>query len=203
MSNFLIHHGGIVAFFNLKDINNKIGTENILESHSKQFFSESVRNQKFSRKNFDIFLSHSYLDATQIYVIKKEIESMGFSVYVDWLEDSHLDRTNVNKNTALLIKERMRDCKSLFYATTVNYQSSKWMPWELGYFDGIKEKVAILPILENDISSYKGTEYLEIYPFVDKTPTKNSSIDKLWINEDHNKYVELSKWLNGELPYER
>ena len=67
----------------------------------------------------------------------------------------------------------------------------------------IKEKVAILPILENDVSSYKGTEYLEIYPFVDKTPTKNSSIDKLWINEDHNKYVELSKWLNGELPYER
>lgn len=182
-----------MAFFNLKDINNKTVTEDISESYTKHLFSEYARNQKFSKKKFDIFLSHSYLDAKQIYVIKNEIESMGFSVYVDWMEDSYLDRTKVNKNTALLIKERMKECKSLFYATTVNYQSSKWMPWELGYFDGIKEKVAILPILENDVSSYKGTEYLEIYPFVDKTPTKNSSIDKLWINEDHNKYVELSK----------
>lgn len=191
-----------MSFFNLKDINKAIENDNITEHYAESIFMESVGlEHSASTKIYDIFLSHSYLDSKQIYVIKEEIENMGFSVYVDWLEDPSLNRNKVNKETALLLKKRMRSCKSLFYATTKNYQQSKWMPWELGYFDGIKGKVAILPILDEGNSTFSGTEYLELYPYVDK---ENFNYKKtLWINEHKSKYIRLPKWLDGGLPIER
>ncbi|MEW6229158.1 MAG: hypothetical protein AB1700_13885, partial [Bacillota bacterium] len=118
-------------------------------------------------QGYDVFLSHSYLDAPYIYAIKVEIERQGFSVYVDWVDDRQLDRSNVTKETARRLKERMQSCTSLFYATTDNAQGSVWMPWELGYFDGIKGKVAVLPVTETptDSDEYKGREYLGLYPY--------------------------------------
>lgn len=192
-----------MAFFTVQDIKRKLENEGISRYYAESVLMESVNIQKTAlSKNYDIFLSHSYLDADYIYMIKNEIEEMGFSVYVDWIEDSDLNREKVNKETALLLKKRMKSCKSLFYVTTENYQSSKWMPWELGYFDGIKNKVAILPVLDNT-SSFKGTEYLELYPYVDKAPMKNQIENTLWINENTNKYVRLEEWLDGKLPYNR
>jgi hypothetical protein len=46
------------------------------------------------------------------------------------------------------------------------------MPWELGYFDGIKTGyVWILPLVAQDDSEFKGQEYLGLYPPVEKLTT--------------------------------
>ena len=38
------------------------------------------------------------------------------------------------------------------------------MPWELGYFDGLKgSRIAIMPIDDGGVGM-KGQEYLELYP---------------------------------------
>ena len=64
--------------------------------------------------SFDIFLSHSDLNADGVLALKAEIESMGFRVYVDWVVDSHTDREGVTKETADLIRERMGQCESQY-----------------------------------------------------------------------------------------
>ena len=102
-----------------------------------------------SAEIYDIFLSHSYRDAGVILGLKGFIEDLGYKVYVDWIEDAQLDRTAVTKATAKLLKERMKSCKSLFYAFSINSPRSIWMPWELGVFDGIKGMAALLPINDN------------------------------------------------------
>jgi hypothetical protein len=71
----------------------------------------------------DIFLSHSYRDAKSLSAddmasAKVLIESFGFSVYVDWLVDTDLDRNRVTRRTAFRIRRRMKKAKSLFYATS-------------------------------------------------------------------------------------
>jgi hypothetical protein len=38
-------------------------------------------------KNFDIFLSHNFLDADVIYGLKAVLEESNFSVYVYWVDD--------------------------------------------------------------------------------------------------------------------
>jgi hypothetical protein len=119
---------------------------------------------------FDIFLSHSYRDKDIIPHIKKELESMGYSVYVDWITDKLLSRDEVTKDTAKVLQKRMQQSKYLFFATSENSPNSKWMPWELGYFDGLKNKrVAVLPISNKNNhfnKNYKGQEYLGLYCWI-------------------------------------
>jgi hypothetical protein len=119
--------------------------------------------------NFDVFLSHSYDDANTILGVKKLIEALGLSVYVDWIDDPELDRSTVTRGTAEVLRHRLNLSKSLVYAHSANTPNSKWMPWELGYFDGRKPKyVWILPLVNKDDSEYTGQEYLGLYPTVDK-----------------------------------
>lgn len=114
---------------------------------------------------FDIFLSHSFQDAEVIVGIARLLERDGTSVYVDWRDDPQFDRSRVTADTAAVLRERMQHCHFLLYATSVNASNSKWMPWELGYFDGLRSgKVGILPILNRSDEAFIGQEYLGLYP---------------------------------------
>lgn len=174
---------------------------------------------------FDIFLSHSYADRNIIPQLKKALELMGYKVYVDWINDRLLSRENVTKETAEILQKRMKQSKSLFFATSENSPSSKWMPWELGYFDGIKNKrVAILPIKNQDNqfkNDFKGQEYLGLYYYVTLDNAAKSLLGKvyamepnyfkefikklqnqttMYINKDTNSFVHFPDWINGEEP---
>jgi len=115
---------------------------------------------------FDIFMSHSYEDAEIIAGAKLIIEqNSGLTVYVDWIEDAQADRSRVTPGTADMLRQRMNHCRFLLYATSRSSPNSKWMPWELGYFDGLKGgSVGILPIVQSTDDSFKGQEYLGLYP---------------------------------------
>jgi hypothetical protein len=119
--------------------------------------------------SYDIFLSHSFDDAEAIFGVKKMIEALNLRVYVDWIDDPTLDRGKVTVKTAAVLRERMKSCSSLVYAHSANSSNSVWMPWELGYFDGIKpQQVWVLPLVTNDDNEFKGQEYLGLYPPVEK-----------------------------------
>ena len=55
-------------------------------------------------RGFYIFLSHSFLDKDEVEGLYIELTNQGYSVYVDWIIDPHLDRTNVTKASAKLIQ---------------------------------------------------------------------------------------------------
>lgn len=55
------------------------------------------------------------------------------------------------------------------YVSSKSSSTSRWMPWELGYFDGMRPgKVAILPIVEASDSEYTGLEFVGLYPTVER-----------------------------------
>jgi hypothetical protein len=169
----------------------------------KSLLLESSVNFSAGKHAFDIFLSHSYSDKELILGIKIELENFGYSVYVDWIEDYSMDRTNVIKDNVIWIKDRMKTSKCLLYATSTNSSSSKWMPWELGFMDGFKQKVAILPIAVDKADSFSGVEYLSVYPYMDKSLSRAGDME-LWVfdQEDRNFYQNFRNWLNGkELEY--
>jgi len=45
-------------------------------------------------------LSHSSLDKIKVLALVDLFNKAGFSVYVDWIEDTQLDRNNVTVDTA-------------------------------------------------------------------------------------------------------
>jgi hypothetical protein len=196
-----------VALFRIRDLERRADIITRSESRRKFKTADTILREDardtLDAASFDIFLSHSYLNADDVLALKAEIESMDFGVYVDWVVDSHTNREDVTKETADLIRERMGQCKSLFYVTSSEAADSKWMPWELGYFDGKKQKVAILPVLKSDrvTDSYSGQEYLGLYPYVTRDKRENGG-ETLWIHETGNCYITFEGWLAGKRPRE-
>lgn len=183
---------GIYSSAELKSIASK--KQSLFES--KMF---SARNVPVTTK-FDIFLSHSFLDKVEVQGLYQELIDFGYSVYVDWIVDPHLDRTNVTKKSATLVRERMKNSKTLLLAISTNATMSKWIPWELGYVDGNTNKCAIIPVSKESTppKSFKGSEYLILYPFIKKLPVKDTNEDKLWVIESEFSYSQFDSWfING------
>jgi len=148
-------------------------------------------------REFDIFLSHSYDDKSYVEEMKQILEDEGYSVYVDWIFDRQLDRSNVTLEAADLLRRRMKQSKCLVYLISANSSDSKWMQWELGFFDGAKEKVAILPISEtvDVVYTYDGLEYLGLYPYM----FYDGKINNLRIKVRTGSALAFNDWLhNGD-----
>ena len=153
-----------------------------------------------STQLYDIFLSHSSLDNELIAGLKLMLEDLHLRVYVDW-NDKQLDPNNVTPETAAVLRERMKQCRSLLYAFSENATKSKWMPWELGYFDALKNsRVAVLPITQTSKYSYKGFEFVGIYYFIQIAKISGTDQDAIWVHNGDN-YVIFDKWLKGQEPY--
>jgi hypothetical protein len=85
-------------------------------------FTESTRlsSQQITKEvSFDIFLCHCYLDKEEIKGMYLELTRMGYSVYVDWIVDPYLDRSMVTKQTAEIVRKRLRSSKSLLLAFSI------------------------------------------------------------------------------------
>jgi len=178
-------------------------------SHSdKSAFSarESLRLQAKRAGRFDIFLSHAKLDEVVILGVKETLErETGLSVYVDWIDDPQLDRGKVSSATAAQIRSRMRECGALVYATSPAAANSKWMPWELGYFDGHKgaEHISIMPIVRSASDSFAGVEYLGLYNTLQKFTTVGGQRRPFSTRPNGLEVKTLEKQVSGSAAYQR
>lgn len=197
-----------------KEVRNRLARERlgglsgiITESRkASEILEKSFKDQQSTSnksKTYDIFLSHSTKDKELVAGTKLILEDLGYSVYIDWIEDPQMNRSTVSKETAELLQKRMQNCKCLFYAFSTNSGQSKWMPWECGYFDGIKNgKVAVLPISVNNDKSFRGTEYLGLYYYLTIQKSQAGPI-RIFIRESEESYIVYEDWMNGIKPYKR
>lgn len=135
-----------------------------------QILRESVRASA-NEDSFDIFLSHASEDSEIVLGVREILTGLGLKVYIDWIDDPQQDRGNVTAENADMLRRRMKQSRSLVFLTTKSSVSSRWMPWELGYFDGLKTGfIGILPIVDYSGGSFSGQEYLGLYPLVERLP---------------------------------
>lgn len=149
---------------------------------------------------FDVFLSHSSAEPEKLLLgVKGLLEDEGLSVYVDRYSDSQLSPADVTVETAALLRKRLRASRSLLYVYSRHSTTSRWMPWELGFFDGMKRPLGVLPVVQSRRSAFEGEEYLGLYPYVDQAEASNGASVLLWANHARqgNTYAELKKWVGG------
>lgn len=156
------------------------------------------KDENKQEEKYDVFLSHSSFDKTLILSLVDLFVSAGYAVYVDWIEDEELDRSNITVKTAQVLKKRMNNSRGLAYIATTNTINSKWCPWELGYFDGKKNKrCCILPIMEQ--GEYDGQEYLGLYPYLRHDRLEGASDYDFWVyDQEANRHITLRSWLDGK-----
>lgn len=161
-------------------------------------FLESTVRFDASQK-YDLFISHSFSDKELVSGLYELFQRAGYKVYIDWIEDQGLNRFLVTSETASTIKTRIKASKGMAYISTNNSSSSKWCPWELGVADGMKDRVCIFPIM---YSSFKGQEYLGLYPYLEYEMNSGTGKYDFWIynQNDRSKVVNLHSWLTGISP---
>lgn len=137
-------------------------------------------NESYIRKvrtpyseTFDIFLCHSSSDIDEIVKLKSYLlKEYDKKAYVCEVDDPQLDPAKANKDTAQTLQARMNASTELYFVLSKNTQNSIWMYWELGYFDGTKNKnIKIFPLIDDseyEIFDFEGQEYLELYPLFEQ-----------------------------------
>ena len=173
-----------------------------VQNFSAGVLLEQQMKKQASVSQHDIFLAHAFDDKELILGVALTLEDLGYKVYLDWRDDPTLDRKNITSATAAKLRERMKASKCLFYSTTDNASTSRWMPWELGFKDGQNTRAAILPVQAVTPTGFKGQEYLGIYPYATQEQERNSHQEKLWIRRSSSCYVVFEEWLTGTEPFE-
>ncbi|MBW0298733.1 toll-Interleukin receptor [Shewanella xiamenensis] len=170
--------------------------------NSNQRLTEVLKSVS-SQQKFDVFLSHSIDDAELVLGVKEMLEQEGLKVYVDWDTDRHLSRNKVNKETAELLRVRMKQSNSLIYIATDNSPNSKWMPWELGYFDGLRtDCIGILPLQDSEGQAFQGQEYLSLYPIVSKGQYRDGT-KEIFVENKGESWKSLKMFAQGGYSWQK
>ncbi|MBW4359353.1 toll/interleukin-1 receptor domain-containing protein [Flavobacterium taihuense] len=149
-----------------------------------------------SSSSTSVFLSHAHQDKEKIEQAKLFFENLGIQIYVDWADQTMPERTS--GVTAQNIKKQIitKNDKFILLATN-NAVVSKWCNWEIGIADPFKlpnKKMALLPLADNR-GNWQGNEYLQIYPRIEKNPTKSGG-EGYFVWYPDGSYDNLATWLN-------
>ena len=138
---------------------------NILRKSTEALLNEAAGPDA----TFDVFLSHSSNEDREILLgVKSLLEDEGLTVYVDRYSDPQLSPDRVTAETAAILRKRLRASSGLLYAYSVHSTASRWMPRELGFFDGINRPVYILPVIPSAGAAFPREEYLGLYPCIER-----------------------------------
>lgn len=169
------------------------------EQVTKRYIYENyLYHSDTAQSSYDIFISYSWNDRSYADKIVQLLKRCGYSVYIDF-NDRNLKYNRIaSQETATHLLNEMKKCKCLLYLHSKNSFLSKWCPWEVGVFSGIKNfKCANLPLTEGYNENFKNQEYLDIYPYIEYEKAANTDKYDFWVCESETKYTTLSAWING------
>lgn len=155
------------GYFQDNTISKSVANELLNESRS---FSERAR---YVTKP-TVFLSHKHYDEEDeeykdLRGVIKLLQDHGAEVYIDSMDKKIPNLTS--GETAIRIKDVIKKSNKFIFFGTDKAIESFWCNWELGIGDTHKyiDHIAILPMKDFGApdKSYKGNEYLQIYPQID------------------------------------
>lgn len=181
----------------LTEVEVRVRASLVTEAMQKTARSILLEAPTASSADFDVFLSHSPSEPDVLLLgVKAMLEDEGLQVYVDNYGDPDVSPISVTPVMANILRHRMRQSNVLLYVHSQYSTTSRWMPWELGFFDGLKGTVGVIPITHREEETFKGAEYLNLYPYVDVTVTGTNQRQFL-IRRSTEVFARLGAWARG------
>ena len=159
-------------------------------------------------KKTKVFLSHKHDDLEDLKGLIGFLEKKyDVQVYIDSM-DKEMQNRQTDGQTALRIKEVIRNSDKFILLATDKAVESPWCNWELGFGDSHKyrKNIAVFPLKEKQMKEkdYKGHEYMAIYPVItyfdgtekykDGTPIKEGYYFR-YIENETGYPIPLEEWL--------
>jgi len=137
-----------------------------------------------------VFLSHKHEEVNFVLKIKEFFDVQGIYVKVDWL-DPYMPKVT-SLETAYKIRQHIMHSDKFILIDSESSKESLWIPWELGFADGVKGliDIAVLPVTYNT-QEWKGREYYGIYNFLRYDENDTLSL----CNPSGRRIMSLVQWL--------
>lgn len=175
-----------MAYINLEELRTRFPAP----ASGRMIKGRLTESVDFAAGGYDVFLAHSFQDQEATWLLKRWLESFGYSVFVYWLEPGYNPAEPVTAGTADRLRTHIRNSRSLVVAFSRNSVASRWIPWELGFADAAIGKVALLPYrLTASEGNFTGQEYLALYPHIDGEALN------MWVNPPGKQYMTIQTWL--------
>jgi hypothetical protein len=160
-------------------------------------FRKALTESRYG-KSTSIFLSHSHYDQEVIKEAVVFFRKLGVNIYIDWMDDSMPVATS--GTTADRLKKKIKESNKFILLATNNAIASKWCNWELGLGDADKydRNICIFPLADPS-GVWKGSEYLQIYPSIDKKTYSYGRSEYFIVFPDGRK-LTLTEWLKSHTP---
>jgi hypothetical protein len=128
-----------------------------------------LAHSQYGASKTTVFISHKHDDLEDLKGVLGFLQkTYGVKVYIDSKDPTMPKVTSAE--TALNIRERIKQCDKFILLATNDAIESKWCNWELGYGDAqkFKKHIALFPMKPRGAydSQYKGSEYMNIYPYI-------------------------------------
>ena len=153
---------------------------------------EANVQKNFSATTKKAFLCHSHSDIALVEGLIVHFSDLGVDLYVDWKDASMPPIPDAQ--TADVIKTRIQQSDVFLFLATENSCTSRWCPWEIGYADGVCQKIIIIPTSERNIEY--GNEYLGLYPRLDGGTFRLNNKPGLFV---WNRGIEYGRTINSIL----
>lgn len=121
---------------------------------------------KYASRKTTVFVSHKHDELADLKDILGFLEKeFGVMTYIDSRDPTMPKVTSAQ--TAANIKARIAKCDKFILLATNGAIESKWCNWELGFGDAQKfeKHIALFPMKPAG-STYRGSEYMSIYPCI-------------------------------------
>lgn len=175
-------------------------------NESRQAIYESYTHYNKRRKT--IFISHKHDDLEALEDLIGFFEkTYDVKCYIDSRDPSMPNFTSAE--TATKIKQRIKQCDKFVLLATNRAIDSNWCNWELGFGDAQKfdkSNIALF-LFESDEESFKGYEYMYIYPHIVKCFGNEKYENDNYVKEGYyictidesgkNVIIPLSSWLEA------
>ncbi len=188
----------------------------ILESGQFSNYREGVSLDSASMEVANLY--KSYFGKTTVFVSHKHDDLEDLSGLIGFLEKNYNVKAYIDSKdssmpsvtsgvTASKIKERIRQCDKFILLATDGAVESKWCNWELGYGDSQKfssKDIAILPLKRKGYSdsSYKGNEYMQIYPYISFYEGNETNTTGGYVNRGYYVVTDDEKGVHNIIPLE-
>ena len=126
-------------------------TDRALPNYSPEELVKFLNSKSVeSKKKYDIFISHSYLDKNLVKSTKNALNLQNLSCYYDWTSDQDfLKRTLISDYTKEVLKKRIEQSEVFLLLLTHNVIAedkiiSEWVEMEIEYAKTVGKKICCL-----------------------------------------------------------
>ena len=138
---------------NFKEKKKTYHTDSALPNYSPEELLKFLNSDSVeSKKKYDIFISHSYLDKDLVKSMKNTLNLQNLSCYYDWTSDQDfLKRTLISDYTKEVLKRRIEQSEIFILLLTHNVIAedkiiSEWIDMEIEYAKSLGKKILCINV---------------------------------------------------------